>query len=103
MCASLRRTVSHIPSPELRSGWAERKKISPISSSGGAKRLSTPPMLGGRVVLDVDDAAFRRRLVLELDHFLAHGDRPLHLVGDLDLAQPDPLAPLHGLRADAHL
>ncbi len=36
MCASLRSTVSHAPSPELRSGWAERKKISAISASGGA-------------------------------------------------------------------
>jgi len=32
---SLRPIVSHTPRPELRSGWALKKKISAISMSGG--------------------------------------------------------------------
>src|SRR5918995_1653290 len=50
MWASLRRIRSHVPRPELRSGWADRKKISPISSRGGTKRIAermAPMMLPG--------------------------------------------------------
>ena len=73
MWASLRRTVSHVPRPELRSGWADSAKITAISSRGGAN-LITPVMLGRGVVLDVDHAALRRRLVLEPDLLAAHRD-----------------------------
>jgi hypothetical protein len=38
MCAALRSTVSHVPSPESRLGWADSAKITAISRSGGAKR-----------------------------------------------------------------
>jgi hypothetical protein len=38
MWAALRRIVSHTPSPVPRSGWAEKKKIAPISASGGTNR-----------------------------------------------------------------
>ena len=40
MCASLRRTVSHAPSPESRSDCAESQKIAPISASGAGARLA---------------------------------------------------------------
>jgi hypothetical protein len=40
MCTILRPTVSQLPSPELRSGWALKKKISAIRTSGGAKRAA---------------------------------------------------------------
>ena len=42
----LRPIVSHAPSPELRSGWALKKKISPIRSSGG-REAAHPVMLAG--------------------------------------------------------
>ena len=56
MWASLRSTVSSVPSPEFRSGCADRKKISAISASGGAKRetaertdgMVAPPPCGTR-------------------------------------------------------
>src|SRR5215217_1379937 len=62
MWTSLRPIVSHVPSPELRSGWAEKKKISPISTSGGARRAATPRRMpsmlaggyrGGAMTVDV--------------------------------------------------
>ena len=40
MWAALRRIRSHVPSPVLRSGWAQKKKITPISASGGPNRKS---------------------------------------------------------------
>src|SRR5688500_11202007 len=71
MCASLRRIVSHVPRPELRSGWAERKKISPISSSGGANRLAArmaPGMVAGwiRVLSITTKSPYAIRALTEL-------------------------------------
>ena len=39
-CASLRRTRSHAPSPESRSGWEDSKKISAISATGAGARIA---------------------------------------------------------------
>src|SRR5436190_12425710 len=42
MCAALRRYRSQLPSPLLRSGCADRKKIRPISATGGPNRHRIP-------------------------------------------------------------
>jgi hypothetical protein len=40
MWAALRMTRSQVPRPVPRSGWAEKKKITPIRASGGPNRDS---------------------------------------------------------------
>src|SRR4051794_29333112 len=93
MCAHLRKMVCPLPRPEVRSGCADRKKITPISSTGGAKRDAIPVMLCRSILLlDVDDPALGRRLVLEAHLLAPHRDRPLDLVRHRDLLEPDAFA-----------
>jgi hypothetical protein len=44
MCAHLRRTVSHVPSPELSDGIDESAKMTPAQTSTGNQReaMETP-------------------------------------------------------------